>query len=258
MKRECSIDYIGVQHTPRFVDEKLLEQYDLVITIGRTVQQCFALKVPVYVYDYFGGPGYITKENFELAEMNNFSGRGFNRKNVEELCEDIVTNYEGHLCMLDWLNDIARSEYSYEVNFEKIYSKLLGTNEQEWRVMEYYDGIAKKRILTYCKSVVAYAMPEKIASQLYLDYGNGFDETTSIKWAVNENYMITRKFVIEKPVMEIRFDPCDVPAVCDIYSVSINGKLKEEYSGKKIKFLNFDPQFIIRLTEKEKHGNISV
>lgn len=258
MKNEFIIDYIGVQHTPRFVDEKLLEQYDLVITIGRTVQQCFAMKVPVYVYDYFGGPGYITKNNFELAEKNNFSGRGFGCKSVEELCEDIVTNYEKHLCLLDWLNDIARKEYSYEVNFEKIYSELLGIDEQEWRFMEYYDGIAKKRILTYCKSVVSYAMPKKISSQLYFDCGNGYEEVTSIKWDVNENYVITRNFVLEKPVLEIRFDPCDVPAVCDIYSVSINGELKEEYSEKKLTFLNFDPQFIIRLTEEEKSENVSV
>ena len=68
LEGQCSVEYIGIQYSPKLVDAKLLKQYDLVITIGRTVQQCFALGVPVYVYDYFGGPGYITDENFGEAE----------------------------------------------------------------------------------------------------------------------------------------------------------------------------------------------
>ena len=38
--------------------------------------------VPVYVYDYLGGPGYLTEANFSLAERNNFSGRGFEKKDI--------------------------------------------------------------------------------------------------------------------------------------------------------------------------------
>ena len=52
--------------------QSFLQQYDLVITIGRTVPRCLAMGVPVYVYDYLGGPGYLTEANFSLAERNNF------------------------------------------------------------------------------------------------------------------------------------------------------------------------------------------
>lgn len=53
----------------------LLSQYDVVISIGKTVQYCLTLGVPVYVYDRFGGPGYLNDDNFTIAEYYNFSGR---------------------------------------------------------------------------------------------------------------------------------------------------------------------------------------
>ena len=74
--------------------QKFLQQYDLVITIGRTVPRCLAMGVPVYVYDYLGGPGYLTESNFNLAERNNFSGRGFQKKTSDELFEEIRGGYD--------------------------------------------------------------------------------------------------------------------------------------------------------------------
>ena len=115
LEGQCSVDYIGIQYSPKLVDAKLLKQYDLVITIGRTVQQCFALGVPVYVYDYFGGPGYINDENFVEAEKNNFSGRGeFGTRTASELKTDIVSNYEKSLLYLEKLHLVAKKEYSYD------------------------------------------------------------------------------------------------------------------------------------------------
>lgn len=76
---EYNVQIIGAGNTPTLITPTILSNYDLVITIGRTVQQCFAAKVPVYVYDHFGGPGYITKENIQKAQDFNFSGRGFDK-----------------------------------------------------------------------------------------------------------------------------------------------------------------------------------
>lgn len=62
-------------------DSEILGQYDAVISIGKTVQDCLVAGVPVYVYDYFGGPGYLTEGNFEQAAFYNFSGRSTNESN---------------------------------------------------------------------------------------------------------------------------------------------------------------------------------
>lgn len=248
-----TVDYIGVEYTPRFVDVKVLKEYDLIITIGRTVQQCFASMTPVYVYDYFGGPGYINDDNFAIAESYNFSGRGgFGKRTSLELKEDIQRNYLNNYRNLQNLHDIAQRKYSYDVNFEQIYQELMLDNNTETRMLDCYHGIEKKRLMLYSKVVPLYAVQPCMTSQMYIDYGAGFNEEDSVKWDVTENYFITKKIEIDKSVKGIRFDPCSVPVDCYVDKVYINGKLKEEYSNIRKEFLDFDSKFVVVLTEEER------
>lgn len=253
MGGHCKIDYIGLEYEPRFVDATLLQQYDLVITIGRTVQQCFAAKVPVYVYDYFGGPGYINDDNFALAEKNNFSGRGgFEKRSSTELKIDIEEKYKNNLNYLEKLNSIAKKEYSYTVNFDEIYSELMKGEVETIKRVEMYKGIERLRMMTYGRSIPSYAFFPSYTSKLYVDFGEGFNETDSIKWNSSDNYVIVKKIEIDKSVRALRFDPCDEPSECLIYEVYINGKLKEECSNTKADFFAFDPQFAIVLSDEER------
>ena len=57
-----------------------LSEHDAVVTIGKTVQYALAAGRPVYVYDRFGGPGWLTTENLDDASWYNFSGRCCHRK----------------------------------------------------------------------------------------------------------------------------------------------------------------------------------
>jgi len=50
---------------------------DFVICNGKTVQYALSAGIPVFLYDQFGGPGWLTEDNFERAAKFNFSGRGF-------------------------------------------------------------------------------------------------------------------------------------------------------------------------------------
>lgn len=252
MSDEYELDYIGMHSSPRYVDASLLKEYDLVITIGRTVQQCFALKTPVYVYDQFGGPGYITDANFDLAEKNNFSGRGFGRLTALELKTDIINNFETNQLRLDKLNSIAQEKYSFEKNFEKIYQDILKQGTEDKKKMNFFVGEERLRMTMYGKAAKVYGTSPYITSQLYLDYGEGFSEANSIKWHANENYTITRTFEIDRRVVGLRIDPCDVPADCYLCNVTINGKIKEEYTGKNARFMDCNSQFVIALSEQEK------
>lgn len=254
MGEQYFMDYIGAEYFPKLVDANLLKNYDLVITIGRTVQQCFALKVPVYVYDYFGGPGYINDNNFETAEQNNFSGRGgFERKTAEELKFDIESNYHINSSNLEKLYQIAKNEYSYDINFERVYRELMENDSEEYKKMEFYTRNDSLRMLVYSRAIPSLCFPENIISQLYIDYGEGLKEDDSIKWRASENYTITRKFEFDRKVKEFRFDPCNVPAECYIYMVSVNGQIKERFIDKKEEFLHYDPQFLIELTDAEQN-----
>lgn len=252
---EYEVDYIGMQYNPRLVDAELLKEYDLIITIGRTVQQCFAAGIPVYVYDYFGGPGYIDDENFAIAEINNFSGRGgFGKKTALELKADIESNYQKNLLNLEKLNTIAKKEYSYELNFERIYEELLPEEEWSSKRMNFYEGTEKQRVSLYSKSAPAYELGKKYFSKLYIDYGDGFNEDDSVWWSSCENYKITKKIKLDKKVKKLRFDPCDEPTKAFVFGIYINGKAKEDFSNQQKAFFEFDPQFIIELSEEEQNA----
>lgn len=79
------------------VSPEILKHYDAVITIGKTVQYCIVGSLPVYIYDHFGGPGWLLESNYELAKKNNFSGRPFRKKTGDEIAEEILDGYVGAL-----------------------------------------------------------------------------------------------------------------------------------------------------------------
>lgn len=72
---------------------EIMKKYDAIITIGKTVQYCIVGSLPVYVYDWFGGPGWLTKSNYEKTKKNNFSGRPFSKKSGKEIAEEIIDGY---------------------------------------------------------------------------------------------------------------------------------------------------------------------
>jgi hypothetical protein len=96
-----TVCHIGTGGKQVLITPDLLRHYDAVITIGKTVPYCFALKVPVYCYDHFGGPGWLDHGNLDLASRNNFSGRGFVRKTPEAIAHEIVAGYRDALHTLE-------------------------------------------------------------------------------------------------------------------------------------------------------------
>ena len=111
----------------KLVNADLLLQYDVVITIGRTVQQCLCLGIPVYCYDHFGGPGYITLDNIDFNESLNFSGRQEKGKaiekrdhNFDKIFTDIYNNYESVCKQQKELVSIARQRYNFQKNLDEV------------------------------------------------------------------------------------------------------------------------------------------
>lgn len=118
--QDIFVETLGVGDDQKQVNSSLLSSYDLVIIIGRTVQQCFACGTPVYVYDYFGGTGYINEVNTQKAENFNFSGREFGKMTSDDLLKDILSGYEEDLENLNYLNYVAKERYCFETDFEKM------------------------------------------------------------------------------------------------------------------------------------------
>lgn len=76
VKRGINVEVVGASGNICAVTPEIIASFDAVITIGKTVQYCLVSGVPVFVYDHFGGFGYLNNCNFEKAAYANFSGRG--------------------------------------------------------------------------------------------------------------------------------------------------------------------------------------
>jgi hypothetical protein len=93
-ERGVVVRHQGMHKDYRRVDVSDIDDSDALITIGKTVIYGIARSRPVYMYDHFGGNGWLTRANFDENLTHNFSGRPAKR----QLSEDaLVTEiFEGY------------------------------------------------------------------------------------------------------------------------------------------------------------------
>jgi len=76
------------------VSPQTLIPFDVVVSIGKTVQYCLAAGLPVFVYDHFGGPGWLTEANIHRAESRNYSGKcTWNRRSSDQLWGELKEGF---------------------------------------------------------------------------------------------------------------------------------------------------------------------
>jgi hypothetical protein len=132
------VDFIGRTENGKVkrVTPQLISAYDVIITIGKTVQYSILSGIPIFCYDWFGGPGYLNTNNIETASKLNFSGRGFNRMSSSQIAKKIVVEYEKsvsdiHSIKRDIGKEYTLSEKLYEVRkrIENQKSKKIDQNQ---------------------------------------------------------------------------------------------------------------------------------
>lgn len=118
------VRHIGLQQEARRLLPQDIGDADAVMTIGKTVQYALRAGCPTYIYDHFAGPGWLTPENFEIAESVNFSGRDSRQhKTAEQIVEelrsvptgaiDAVAECPERFCLERWTErfiDLAQSK----------------------------------------------------------------------------------------------------------------------------------------------------
>lgn len=100
-------------------------KHDAVISIGKTVQYAILAQRPVYCYDKFGGPGYLLKDNYELAKENNFSGRGFDKKKPEEITREMIEQFQPALEFVKNIGGNERENLTLETRMDALLSEML-------------------------------------------------------------------------------------------------------------------------------------
>lgn len=124
-KQGYKVELFGISgSTYKRITKADITAADLVISIGKTVQYCLLAQKPIYVYDRFGGPGYLNKNNFTKCSHYNFSGRGFEAKLVDKVVNDIVDGFDKAYSDIFTLNKLYAKKYSLSENMQSINKKI--------------------------------------------------------------------------------------------------------------------------------------
>ncbi len=96
-----------------------------VVSVGKSVQYAIAGGIPPYVYDRWGGPGYLTAENFERAASANFSGRCcFRRIDASQIAEEIIAGFPAARRFLAGLPPDLLHRFRLEPYVEQLLSRI--------------------------------------------------------------------------------------------------------------------------------------
>lgn len=123
-----AVQFIGRHHTSTRVTADDVAWADAIISIGKTVQYGMAMGVPVYVYDHFGGPGYLTRANVSLTGYHNFSGRGFARKSAATIAKEVRFEWSEARRFASQLRSMARDRYFLPDEVERVVELALRTS----------------------------------------------------------------------------------------------------------------------------------
>ena len=89
-----SVRRIGHGHEVCLVQPDDIAQADAILTIGKSAPYAIAQGKPVFVYDHFGGDGWLTRANFSANVAHNFSGRPARRRlTPDALAAELVSGY---------------------------------------------------------------------------------------------------------------------------------------------------------------------
>jgi hypothetical protein len=92
--RGVEIVHLGMKGSHRRIIPEDLMGMDAVVTIGKTVVYALAAGCPAYLYDRFGGDGWLDPEDLAFQSDNNFSGRPRCRRlDADVIAREIVSGY---------------------------------------------------------------------------------------------------------------------------------------------------------------------
>lgn len=166
---DINVDIYGMHHNYKLITAELLEDYDLVISIGKTIFYSVAMGIPSYTYDELCTVGYITRENYKENLNNNFANSlVYNKKTGKEIFDDIIKNYDSVVKQTDVLKKMAKDDFYFdnlmdelvdnimkkdEVNYHELYETYPMYGYMAKTYIEDRDFLTKENLKWYNKSL---------------------------------------------------------------------------------------------------------
>lgn len=119
------VTIFGVNHTYKPISPEILSEFDVIISIGKTVLYSLAMGIPCYCYDKFGGIGYIRLSNINSEEACNFSGRSTKiKKTPETIALEIINNFPESAAESIQLKNTSLQRYKLSTRINSIIEKI--------------------------------------------------------------------------------------------------------------------------------------
>lgn len=244
LDRGRSISYFGMEDQSVEISPSFLQSFDLVITIGRTVIAAFASRTPVYLYDVFGGEGYIAPDSVDRFARYNFSGRPSGiRRTPRELLEDIDSRYANACLYLDALHEYTAQNRSFSGAFNSLLTTIDSLDPNPHHARACSSTIRVKQQYLAEGFARMYAQSLGRAQLYYPDSRGDLSEECSV--SIRYHYGTSVELRLDCPEGKfVRFDPDDSP-VCCLVSPELTALNSHKRDGRGDVFLTTDPMYSI-------------
>jgi len=188
------------------ITKDILSQYDVIITIGKTVQYCLVMGIPVYIYDHFGGSGYLNNQNFTKAMKSNFSGRENQKHNADFIAKDIINRFNESIIWTQTNHQEMIKKFSIKEVLPPILNKVKQKKLKPFD-KKYTEMLINTQIFAQNRFVVGgYNWIEsrkneslnKENKELELSLNKKNEEIISLKHIINKYKIENRKYLILK------------------------------------------------------------
>lgn len=216
----------GLEGIFELITPSILEKYDAVITIGRTVQYCLAMEIPVYCYDRFGGCGWIISSNIEEASTFNFSGRCTGRKlTVNEILKEIKEQYGIAKYNIISNKDFAENNYKLSNHLSYILDNL--KSEYIKFDINFFKNISLRQ-----RKYINHLTINSYFIQLFVGNDKSYSEERSIKFPILQTIEI-QKFEFDlkdkNDIKSLRLDPLNDYCIIKINEIRLNNIIYKDF-----------------------------
>jgi len=87
-----AVTRFGLPRNPQILNEALLEEFDAIISLGRSILDAMRLGRPALIFDIHGGDGWVTPETVERYAGESFSGRARAHRPTDEELDAWLAN----------------------------------------------------------------------------------------------------------------------------------------------------------------------
>ena len=134
----------------RMVTPELVFGSDVVVTMGKSVQYALASRTPVFVYDHYGGPGYLDPRSRELAARFSFSGRCCERRlSAEALAAEIVDEHPVGVAFARTCTDAWLSRFHLSGHLDELLATPPRSNAERRDTVMRHPFLQQERMLAW-------------------------------------------------------------------------------------------------------------